>query len=80
MDGIRPGACMLWKPAGGGVSALVTVMALDLERDKVQVHVTRSSTGTCASHWVDLTSLSEAPKDAKPCACGQVKGEGDHAA
>ena len=80
MDGIRPGACMLWKPAGGGVSALVTVMALDLDRDKVQVHVTRASTGACAAHWVDMGALSEAPKEAKPCACATKHGEDDHAA
>ena len=58
MDGIQPGACMLWKPAGGGVSALVTVMALDLDRDRAQVHVTRASTGACAAHWVDMGALS----------------------
>lgn len=91
MDGIRPGECMLWKPAGGGLSALVTVMALDLDRDKVQVHVTRTSTGQCASHWVDMGALSEAPREAQPCGCtrkdpapadGTAKdpGTGDHAA
>ena len=69
MDGIRPGVCMIWKPAGGGLSALVTVMALDLDRDKVQVHVTRTSTGLCAAHWVDMNALSDAPKDAQPCTC-----------
>ena len=46
MDGIRPGVCMLWKPAGGGVSALVTVITLDLDSDKVLVHVKRASSGT----------------------------------
>jgi len=80
MDGIQPGACMLWKPAGGGVSALVTVMALDLDRDKAQVHVTRASSGTCAAHWVDMAALSEAPKEAKPCTCATRHGEDDHAA
>jgi len=81
MDGIRPGACMLWKPAMGGVSALVTVMALDLDRDKVQVHVKKASTGGCAVHWVDLNSLSEAPRDAQPCACAsRSHGRDDHAA
>jgi len=80
MDGIRPGACMLWKPAGGGVSALVTVMALDLEHDKVQVHVVRMASGGCAAHWVDMSALSEAPKDAKPCACASKAGEDGHAA
>ena len=80
MDGIQPGACMLWKPAGGGVSALVTVMALDLDRDKAQVHVTRASSGLCAAHWVDMNALSEAPKEAKPCACANKHGQDDHAA
>jgi hypothetical protein len=69
---------MLWKPAGGGVSALVTVMALDLDRDKAQVHVTRASSGLCAAHWV--AALSEAPKEAKPCACANKHGQDDHAA
>jgi len=80
MDGIQPGVCMLWKPVGGGVSALVTVMALDLERDKAQVHVRRASTGLCATHWVDMAALSDAPKEAKPCACVRTHGEDDHAA
>ena len=80
MDGIQTGACMLWKPAGGGVSALVTVMALDLERDKAMVHVTRVSTGVCAAHWVDMAALSDAPKEAKPCACANQHGQDDHAA
>lgn len=80
MDEIRPGACMLWKPAGGGVSALVTVISLDLEHDRAQVHVARVSTGRCAAHWVDMGSLSEGPKDAKPCACVVKAGEGNHAA
>ena len=80
MDGIQPGACMLWKPAGGGVSALVTVMALDLDRDRAQVHVTRASTGACAAHWVDMGALSEGPKEAKPCACAHTSGQDDHAA
>jgi hypothetical protein len=71
---------MLWKPAGGGVSALVTVMTLDLDRDKAQVHVTRASTGVCAAHWVDMGALSEAPKEAKPCACATRHGQDDHAA
>lgn len=69
MDGIRPGVCMLWKPAGGGISAEVTVVALDLEKDKVLVHVRRKSTGACAPHWVDMAMLSEAPASACPCAC-----------
>jgi len=69
MDGIRPGACMIWKPAGGGIAALVTVIALDLDRDKVQVHTKRASTGTCASHWVDMGALTEAAGDLKPCSC-----------
>ena len=80
MDGIRLGACMLWKPAGGGVSALVTVISLDLDRDKAQVHVARASTGLCAAHWVDMAALSEGPKEAKPCACAAKPGEDDHAA
>jgi hypothetical protein len=80
MDEIRVGACMQWKPAGGGVSALVTVMALDLERDKVQVHIVKASTGECAAHWVDLAALSPAPRDAKPCACARKSSEDDHAA
>lgn len=86
MDGIRPGVCMIWKPAGGGISALVTVMALDLDRDKVQVHVVRASNGQCAPHWVDMSALSEAPKEAQPCACSRKEpaakdpGTGDHAA
>jgi hypothetical protein len=71
---------MLWKPVGGGVSALVTVMTLDLDRDKAQVHVQRASTGICASHWVDMNALSPAPKGAKPCACASTHGEDDHAA
>jgi hypothetical protein len=71
---------MLWNPVGGGVSALVTVMALDLDRDKAQVHVRRASTGLCASHWVDTSALSPAPKEAKPCACATTHGEDDHAA
>jgi hypothetical protein len=71
---------MLWKPAGGGVSALVTVMNLDLDRDRAQVHVTRASTGLCAVHWVDMAALSAAPKEAKPCACARTHGEDDHAA
>jgi N-formylglutamate amidohydrolase len=71
---------MLWKPAGGGVSALVTVICLDLDRDKAQVHVARVSTGLCAAHWVDMAALSEAPKEAKPCACASKPGEDDHAA
>jgi len=81
MDGIQPGACMIWKPAGGGVKAIVTVMALDLDRDKAQVHVIRASTGTCAAHWVDMAALSEGPKDATPCACATKPhegGEDDH--
>jgi hypothetical protein len=74
---------MLWKPAGGGLSARVTVIALDLDRDKAQVHVVRSTTGTCASHWVDMSALSEAPKDAEPCGCARKDpakdpGTGDH--
>ena len=80
MDGIQTGACMLWKPAGGGVSALVTVMHLDLDRDKAQVHVKRASTGLCATHWVDMAALSVAPKEALPCACARTHGEDDHAA
>lgn len=80
MDGIQPGACMIWKPAGGGVAAAVTVMALDLDRDKVQVHVIRKSSGLCAAHWVDMSALSEGPKDAQPCACASkplANGDGD---
>ena len=76
MDGIRLGACMTWKPAGGGATALVTVMVLDLERDRAQVHVTRASTGTCAAHWVDMAALSEAPKDAKACPCATSPAAG----
>jgi hypothetical protein len=71
---------MLWKPSGGGISALVTVISLDLERDKVQVHVTRASNGTCAAHWVDMAALSEGPRDAKPCGCVRKHGEDGHAA
>jgi len=80
MNEIRPGACMLWKPAGGGVSALVTVIALDLDRDRAQVHVARASTGLCAAHWVDLNALSAAPQEAKPCACALGTGQDNHAA
>lgn len=80
MDGIQPGVCMLWKPAGGGVSALVTVVALDLDRDKAQVHVIRASSGTCAAHWVDMNALSAGPKDSKACACVRKPGEDNHAA
>jgi hypothetical protein len=69
MDGIRLGACMLWRPATSGISALVTVVALNLEKDQAQVHVTRTSTQTCAAHWVDMNQLSEAPRDARPCSC-----------
>jgi len=81
MDGIRLGACMLWKPAGGGVAATVTVMALDLDKDKAQVHIKRASTGLCAAHWVDMAALSEGPKDGRPCACFTTPlagGEDDH--
>jgi hypothetical protein len=72
---------MIWKPAGGGVAATVTVIALDLDRDKVQVHVIRASTGACAPHWVDMAALSEGPKEAKPCSCTTKPhegGEDDH--
>jgi hypothetical protein len=55
-------------------------MALDLDRDKAQVHVTRASSGLCAAHWVDMAALSEAPKEAKPCACAARHGQDDHAA
>lgn len=84
MEGIRPGACMLWKPAGGGVSALVTIIALDLERDRAQVHVRSISTGACREHWVDMAALSEAGPEARGCGCKEkphAPGEGDpHAA
>ena len=83
MDGIRPGACMLWKPATSGVSALVTVIALDLEKDRVQVHVMRTSTQTCAAHWVDMSQLSLAPTGACPCSCiasANHDGQGSDAA
>jgi hypothetical protein len=69
MDGIRPGACMLWRPATSGVSALVTVISLQLENNRAEVHVTRTSTHTCAVHWVDMSQLSEAPRTASPCNC-----------
>lgn len=69
MDGIRPGECMLWKPATSGVSAVVTVIALDLDHARALVHVLRTSTQTCAAHWVDMEHLSEAPKGAVPCPC-----------
>ena len=69
MVGVKPGACMLWKPATSGISALVTVISLDLENNQAQVHVTRASTKTCASHWVDMNLLSEAPQGACPCPC-----------
>jgi hypothetical protein len=72
---------MIWKPAGGGVAATVTVIALDLDRDKAQVHVVRRSTGLCAAHWVDMAALSEGPKDAQGCACNLhpvAGGEDDH--
>ena len=78
MDGIRLGACMLWKPATSGVSAQVTVIALDLERDRAQVHVRRMSTQTCAVHWVDTDQLSEAPRDAHPCDCVTVLNQDGH--
>ena len=83
MDGIRPGACMLWKPATSGIAALVTVIALDSDRDRAQVHVTRASTQTCAAHWVDRHQLSAAPLDARPCACvtrADHDGQGNDAA
>jgi len=83
MDEIRPGACMLWKPATSGVSALVTVIALDQEKDRALVHVTRASTKTCAPHWVDMNQLSEAPRDAHPCCCvtsADHDGQGSDAA
>lgn len=83
MDGIRPGACMLWKPATSGASALVTVISLDLERDRAEVHVTRASTHTCATHWVDMNQLGEAPKGACACACvakTALDGQGNDAA
>jgi hypothetical protein len=60
---------MLWKPATSGVPALVTVIAMDLEKDRVQVHILRTSTQTCAAHWVDMSQLSQAPVGALPCAC-----------
>ncbi|WP_316413269.1 hypothetical protein [Mesoterricola silvestris] len=60
---------MIWKPAGGGVSALVTVVALDLDRDRAQVHVKKASTGACAAHWVDMALLAEAGANAQPCSC-----------
>lgn len=69
MDGIQPGACMIWKPAAGGLKAVVTVIAVDLDHDRVQVHVKRASTGLCAAHWVDMAALAEATAEAKPCAC-----------
>ncbi len=75
MDGIRPGVCMIWKPAGGGISALVTVIGLDLDHDKAQVHVKRASTGTCKAHWVDMAALSEAAADARPCGCAEKPHE-----
>lgn len=83
MDGIRPGVCMIWKPAGGGLSAAVTIISVDLDRDKAMVHVRKASTGACASHWVDMAALAEAGADAKPCACADkpvVPGEDPHAA
>ena len=83
MDGIRPGVCMIWKPAGGGLTAAVTIVAVDLDRDKAQVHVKRASTGTCASHWVDMNALAEASGDMLPCACvdkPHEPGEDHHAA
>ncbi|HWQ10463.1 MAG TPA: hypothetical protein VN436_15190 [Holophaga sp.] len=69
MNGIRPGVCMLWKPASNGPSAVVTVVALDLDKDKALVHVVKASTGACAPHWVDLASLTEAPQGTQPCPC-----------
>jgi hypothetical protein len=69
MDGIRPGGCMVWKPAAGGASATVTVVAVDLEGGRALVHVTKASTGTCAPHWVSLSALSGAVQGARPCAC-----------
>ena len=80
MDGIRPGACMLWKPTTHGASALVTVIAMDLEKDRAQVHVTRASTQTCAAHWVDLSQLSEAPQGSCACACVAKTTQGNDAA
>ena len=84
MDGVQPGACMIWRPSAGGIKATVTVMAVDLDHDRVQVHVKKASTGLCASHWVDLAALSEAPADAQPCACHDKPrdepGKDDHAA
>ncbi len=83
MDGIRLGACMLWKPATSGVSALVTVISLDLDKNRAQVHVTRASSQTCAAHWVDMNQLCEAPKGACPCACvarANPEGQGSDAA
>ena len=77
MDGIKPGACMLWRPATSGVSALVTVVSLDLENDRALVHVTRASTGTCAAHWVDMNQLSGAPADACPCPCAAKAARAD---
>lgn len=75
MDVIKPGACMLWKPATSGISALVTVISLDFENNRAQVHVTRASTKTCAAHWVDMNLLSEAPKGSAPCACVARAGQ-----
>jgi hypothetical protein len=56
------------------------VIALDLDRDRAQVHVARASTGLCAAHWVDLNALSAAPLEAKPCACALGTGQDNHAA
>ena len=81
MDEIRLGVCMHWKPSGGGCEATVTVMALDLDRDRVQIHIKRATTGLCAAHWVPMSALSAGPKDAQPCACSdspQAGGEDDH--
>jgi hypothetical protein len=72
MDGVRPGICMLWSPATRGLSATVTVISVDLDRDKALVHVFKRSTGTCAPHWVDLERLSEAPKGTHPCLCASA--------
>ena len=72
MDAMAVGACRTWKPASGGVSAVVTVQALDLEKGRALVHVPRRCSGGCSAHWVDLDRLFEAPEGAGPCACTPV--------
>jgi len=49
---------------------------VDLDHDRAQVHVKRASTGTCATHWVDMGALVEAGGDARKTAGGAPRAGG----